>query len=280
MRAVLVAVLLSLSVGSRRARKVEENSTNSCGSKGRMADDDEDESGIQIVNGRPASECDWKWQVSLQDRVGHFCGGMLISRDWLLSAAHCMGGSFKVVAGEHNLRRKSGNEQTRNAVRQVSHPKYNKRNNDFDISLVKVDSRFNLNRCVGTVCLPSRGNDVRPGTSCWITGWGTLKAGGSSPDILQEGKVNTISNNDCANKFDYSSNQIKASMLCAQGRTSSGQIVDACQGDSGGPLVCSRSGTWTIYGATSWGRGCAGRRYPGVWARVEPNLRWISDTMR
>merc|ERR1719203_203966 len=68
-------------------------------------------------------------------------------------------------------------------------------------------------------------------------------------------------------------------MLCAQGRTSDGKIVDACQGDSGGPLVCEDGGRWTAYGATSWGIGCAGEKYPGVWARIHEAVDWIEETL-
>jgi secreted trypsin-like serine protease len=204
---------------------------------------------------------------------------MLIKADWVLSAAHCQTRSFQVVAGEHKPLSTSGKEQVRNMRRWYSHPKYSSRTKDFDLALVKLDRRMNLNGCVGTVCLPERGRDVAPGTSCWITGWGTLKSGGAQPQTLQEGQVQVLSNAACK-KTSYDASQILDSMLCAQGKTSSGKIVDACQGDSGGPLVCSHRRVWTVYGATSWGRGCAARRYPGVWARVHESLGWIDSTMR
>merc|ERR1719412_1098668 len=133
-----------------------------------------------------------------------------------------------------------------------------------------------MNDCVGTVCLPSQ--DVAPGSSCWITGWGRLQSGGKHPRILQEAQVSVLSNQECKNT-GYRSSQITDSMLCAQGKNRNGQITDACQGDSGGPLVCESSGTWTVFGATSWGRGCAGENYPGVWARVHEALDWIGETM-
>lgn len=249
-----------------RARK------KSCGAKGLSA---------QIVNGDDASECEWKWQVSLKRGSSFFCGGMIVDDEWVLTAAHCMGNTeFEVLAGEHNLRKESGNEQYRNSKEVYVHPLYDRGTTNFDYALVKVDAPFDLTKgCVGKVCLPAdETDDVTGGEECYITGWGTLRSGGSQPDILQEAKVTILSNAACR-KTGYSASQITDVMLCAQGKATNGSITDACQGDSGGPLVCQTGGTWSIYGATSWGRGCAGANFPGVWARVAKVLPWIDDVM-
>jgi len=228
---------------------------------------------INIVNGDKAKECRWKHQVSLQRSGNHFCGGTLITREWVVTAAHCLGtGSMQVVAGLWRIWRSTSNTQQRDSSRIIGHPNYQGKN-DNDIALIKVSSPFRMTSCVGTARLPT---DATPaGRSCWISGWGTLRSGGSSPDILQEGKVSTISNYNCWAKSGYRQSQIDSSMLCAQGKTSSGQIIDACQGDSGGPLVCWKNNGWELHGATSWGRGCADRSYPGVWARVDRFRSWI-----
>jgi len=258
-------------------RVPREGAASKCGSRGRSVAGLEGPN-VSIVNGKPASRCDWIWQVSLQDGWGHYCGGSLIDSKWVLTAAHCGGLPYNVRLGKYKFDSPNSEGQVIKVKREIIHPRYKRSNKDYDIALLELQSPARMGSCVGTVCLPERGADVRSGTTCWITGWGHLEHKGRHPEELQEVQVKTMSNRECKDS-KYSSNQIKDSMLCAHGRNSQG-ITDACQDDSGGPLVCRSGGAWRVYGATSWGEGCAKSGYPGVWARVHHVLTWIEDEMR
>lgn len=236
---------------------------------------------ISIVNGRPANDCEWKHQVGLSSCAGCrvWCGGSLISAEWVVTAAHCVmdDDPINVVAGESDLDQDSGNEQRRKTSAIIYHENYARRRKIHDIALLKLDKPMKLNSCVGIASLPSA--PVMSGTSCWISGWGALAVEGNSPRKLQDAEVTVIGDDECRNNFRYDSGEITADMVCANGRSSKGDITDACSGDSGGPLVCREDGSWVLHGATSWGEGCADPRYPGIWSGVYDHLDWIKEKM-
>lgn len=76
----------------------------------------------RVINGDEAPRGKYTFAVSLQD-YGHFCGGSLIARDYVLSAAHCKGGRYDAVVGKHDLRDWGG--QVIEVAEEIVHPYYN-----------------------------------------------------------------------------------------------------------------------------------------------------------
>ena len=126
---------------------------------------------------------------------------------------------------------------------------------------------------------------------CLISGWGSMNEKGKYPINLLMVKVNLIPTSTCRLWGGFYLNKYKQCAGFEEGG------IDSCQGDSGGPLVCkldrSQSNKlyfifcktlgyfglldnrFTLWGTTSYGRGCARPRRPGIYAKTVTILSWI-----
>lgn len=98
-----------------------------------------------------------------------------------------------------------------------------------------------------------------------LYGWGSMAAGGPSPDHLQTITLKHISYEECKLKYSNSSN-VDYGHLCTL--TKIGEA--ACHGDSGGPLIYKGK----LIALVNWGTPCA-RGFPDVYARVSYYHDWI-----
>ncbi|XP_036082382.1 transmembrane protease serine 11D, partial [Rousettus aegyptiacus] len=229
----------------------------------------------RVIGGTKAENGDWPWQVSLQLNYIHHCGGILISNKWILTAAHC----FKSYTDPHTWTATFGISTTfptqRIRVKTILvHKNYNSATHENDIAAVQLDRGVVFTKNIHRVCLPEATQNISPGSTAYVTGWGSQTNGGNTVQDLQQGRVNIISNSECNAPTSYNG-AVLPGMLCA-GVPKGG--VDACQGDSGGPLVQEDSRQlWFLVGIVSWGDQCGLADKPGVYTRVTAYRNWITE---
>ncbi|KAM9094836.1 tryptase isoform X2 [Sarcophilus harrisii] len=201
----------------------------------------------RITGGQASRITRWPWQVSLQYKYYHLCGGSLIHSEWVITAAHCF----------------------------QKPPK--------DIALAKLNSPVRFKETIQPICIPPSMMFFENVTMCWATGWGEINEDIPlrRPWILQEIQIPLIDQKTCEKYYHMGMPFVETpviydDMLCA------GSLLerkDSCRGDSGGPLVCKVNEIWYQAGIVSWGVGCGDPRFPGIYTNVSFHTDWIKSVI-
>jgi len=221
-----------------------------------------------VVGGENASKGEFPHQVQLKNGGRHYCGGSILTKDWILTAAHCITGriqSYEVVAGELDTNVKEGTEQASNVSQLIKHPKYGTTVYDFDVGLVKLIKPLKFNDFVKPVQLWRKEDGEVPLENAIVSGWGMLSwPSGKIPNHLQKVITPIIDLNIC--KGTSSGRHVTDNMLCVGYYETGGKGV--CKGDSGGPLLTLKNNSRKQVGIVSWTRLCATPKHPAVYASV------------
>ncbi|XP_021234306.1 mast cell protease 1A-like [Numida meleagris] len=217
----------------------------------------------QIVGGHEAKPHSHPYMAFLKLRNSS-CGGFLVARDWVMTAAHCLDGNITAILGAHDISEPERSQQVRGVLKYHVHPAYNPNTFANDIMLLKLTAKATLNKYVHPIALPRTSSDLPTGTSCTIAGWGLIDKDKATSKLF-ETEVSIYSRRKCVLFYP----QLNDGMVCAG---SFHELRDSSQGDSGGPLVCNK----IAQGVVSFGHD----NPPGVYARIANYLPWIKKTMR
>ncbi|XP_044314484.1 serine protease 7 [Drosophila rhopaloa] len=229
---------------------------------------------IKILGGNETAISEFAWMVLLEFRRFYGseletpCGGSLLNHRYVVTAAHCLVGSYaspfgtfvSVRLGEHDTRTPEDCLRgiCSRGVKSVAIEEFHVHENYVpdseywhDIALIRLQNEVEYSPTIRPICLPSTvvGRILHDGDTLTVAGWGRTdnEDGSRGSPTLQKVRVRFVENNICMKKYKSLYMHVNVSKICAGGQSG----VDSCTGDSGGPLMSYSKGSWILQGIVS-----------------------------
>ncbi len=207
-----------------------------------------------VIGGSDVRPGERPWQAELLLNGALQCGGSLLWRSWVLTAAHCVAGSgisasqLSVRLGVVDQTAPDSGVQTRGVLQFVVHPGYNPLTIENDVAVLRLSAPVTFGDRVRPISL--RRTSPPPNAQAVISGWGQFTSSSPLADVLRQTVLPVRSSAEC-NASGALPLPVTPTMLCAgylQGEKA------GCHGDSGGPLVVQNGSVWEQVGTVSWGQ--------------------------
>ncbi|KAJ2395985.1 Kallikrein-14 [Coemansia sp. RSA 2559] len=210
----------------------------------------------RILGGSGANKSNYPFIVYLQNTAEQtYCGGSIISDDWVLTAAHCIktasASDLHVYIGQAEYNPDPSKATAVSSV--TTHPGYDDSTMVNDLSLIKLATPITTNGNSSTISVDS--SSVGDGVTLTALGWGyTSETGTTASKNLKEADLTTLSQAECGAKDTKFTGNNGATICVAADKGG-----DTCPGDSGGPLIRQVNGNNVLVGVTSFGTAGSGQ---------------------
>ncbi|KYB27515.1 Transmembrane protease serine 9-like Protein [Tribolium castaneum] len=232
--------------------------------------------GLRIIGGDIARASQFPYSAGIISNYptgSFFCGGALISNQWILTAAQCIinATQLTIYLGSNKIDGNDPNRVTVATATYVTHPDYNPDTLENDVGLVRLRLPVEFNEYISAINLPLVG--LEDAAVVTAIGWG--QESDHNPGLVSDlhfVEQVSISNEECKKLYG---SQIVDSMVCVVGQ----DIEGICTGDSGGPLVAYRNERSAVHVAVASfysSTGCESV-YPSGYTRTYPYVDWITS---
>ncbi|KAL0822150.1 hypothetical protein ABMA28_004282 [Loxostege sticticalis] len=214
----------------------------------------------RIVGGQETTIEEHPYQVSFIVNNSYFCGGFIVSEDYILTAGHCAQNvdPSTVVLRAGSTWRKNGTVIPIASV--TPHPQYDNPRFDKDVAVMKTVDKINFTEAIQPIPLAPMGRSMRGGSDIVVSGWGRTQFGASSiPERLMDVQIPVVYHLQCLLVY---ATVLTNNEFCAGNFFLGGQ--GTCQGDSGGAAIQDGMAV----GIVSYGRGCGQALSPSVFADI------------
>lgn len=259
----------------------------------------------RIVGGERTELDEFPWMTLIEylkpNGKSTACGGVLISRRYVLTAAHCVKGKDlpstwrlqSVRLGEYNTDTDpdclqddensficADDPVSVGVEEQIAHENYRPTSRDqrYDIALLRLSRDVTFTSYIKPICLPPTASF---GQKLYVAGWGKTE-NSSNSNVKLKLALPPAEKGYCQMTYGNAGVTLGYGQICAGGQKGK----DSCRGDSGGPLMNVErgedgTGRWTAVGVVSFGPSpCGMPGWPGVYTRVIDFVPWILSKMR
>ncbi|XP_031633486.1 inactive serine protease scarface [Contarinia nasturtii] len=202
-------------------------------------------------------EFPWQAMILRESTKTILCGGAIIDRNVVATAAHCVDGlrthDVLIKAGEWKLGSTEEPKPFQTVrVKQITmHPAYQPTNLESDVALLHLENDLKYDKHIGPICVdeselePTQGSDEE----CVTSGWGKEQikyhVAGSLPHSVA---INPLSADECQSSLGtFNAN----TAVCGRAQG------NPCEVDNGSALACTRgNGRYLLKGIYSGETGC------------------------